>query len=102
LPEDMHGVFLMLARAAHDGAPCPSDAAVARAYGTHSAGRARRIIAYMEERGVIVCRNDFRNNRIMAFPDLGWETAPGDPNGPDLSAGSGAGASDSTPATGAA
>src|SRR5690606_6491068 len=35
LPEDMHGVFLMLARAAHDGAPCPSDAAVARAYGTH-------------------------------------------------------------------
>lgn len=88
LPEDMHGVFLMLARAAHDGAPCPSDAAVARAYGTHSAGRARRLIAYMEERGVIVCRNDFRNNRVMAFPDLGWETAPGDPNGPDAAFGS--------------
>ena len=29
---------------------------------------------------------DFRNNRVVAFPDLGAETAPGDPNGPDAMA----------------
>jgi hypothetical protein len=32
LPEDMQGVFMMIARAAKEGWPCPSDAAIARAY----------------------------------------------------------------------
>ncbi|HAR27781.1 MAG TPA: ATP-binding protein, partial [Bradyrhizobium sp.] len=30
LPEDMQGVFMMIARAAKEGWPCPSDAAIAR------------------------------------------------------------------------
>jgi len=80
LPEDMQGVFLSLARAAYDHRPCPSDADVARAYGSRSPGRARRLLAYMEERQVIVCRLDGRGRRIVAIPGLAWETEPGDPN----------------------
>ncbi|MFO1151609.1 MAG: ATP-binding protein [Alsobacter sp.] len=79
LPEDMQGVFLLLARAAIEGAPCPPDAAIAQAFGSRSPGRARRVVAYMEERGVVVCRSDYRGNRVIAIPDLGCETAPGDP-----------------------
>ncbi|WIJ25744.1 ATP-binding protein [Devosia sp. RR2S18] len=83
LSDDVQGVFLVLAQAALTGAPCPSDATLARLYGTHSASRARRLLTWFEERGLLVLRVDFRNNRIIAFPDLGAETAPGDPNGPD-------------------
>ncbi|MDQ0506951.1 ATP-binding protein [Xanthobacter agilis] len=82
LPEDMQGVFLSLARAAFDHRPCPSDADVARAYGSRSPGRARRLLAYMEEHQVIVCRHDARGRRIVAIPGLAWETDPGDPNAP--------------------
>jgi len=84
LTDDVQGVFLVLAQAALSGAPCPSDATLARLYGTHSASRARRLLTWFEERGLVVIRLDFRNNRVVAFPDLGAETAPGDPNGPDL------------------
>ena len=80
LADDVQGVFLLVAQAAVTGAPCPSDAALAQAYGTHSAGRARRLLTYFEERGLIVIRTDFHGQRIVAFPDLGLETAPGDPN----------------------
>jgi hypothetical protein len=83
LTDDVQGVFLVLAQAALTGAPCPSDATLARLYGTHSSSRARRLLTWFEERGLLVLRLDFRNNRIVAFPDLGAETAPGDPNGPD-------------------
>ncbi|MEW6257951.1 MAG: ATP-binding protein [Pseudomonadota bacterium] len=88
LPEDMQGVFLTLARAAFDRRPCPSDAEVARAYGSRSTGRARRLLAYMEERQVIVCRLDGRGRRIVAIPGLAWETEPGDPNAADTAAAS--------------
>jgi len=80
LSEDIQGVFLMLARAALEKAPCPSDHEVARACGSRSAGRARRLLTYMEQRDVIVCRTDRGGQRIIALPGLGWETAPGDPN----------------------
>jgi hypothetical protein len=83
LPDDLQGVFLLLARAATNGEPCPSDALLARTYGTHSPRRARRLIAYFEERGLLVIRTDFHGKRILAFPDLGCETAPGDPDAPD-------------------
>jgi hypothetical protein len=81
LPEDVQGIFLLLARAALEKAPCPSDAVIAQAYGTRSAGRARRLLSYMEEQGVIVCRQDAAARRIVALVELGWETAPGDPQG---------------------
>jgi hypothetical protein len=80
LADDIQGVFLILAQAALGKAPCPSDATLARAYGTHSLSRARRLLGYFEERGLIVVRNDFKGLRIVAFPDLDAETAPGDPN----------------------
>jgi hypothetical protein len=83
LPDDLQGVFLLVARAAVAGEPCPSDAALARAYGTHSARRARRLLAYFEERGLVVLRSDLRGRRIAAFPDLDCETAPGDADAPE-------------------
>ncbi|HEY0523537.1 MAG TPA: ATP-binding protein [Stellaceae bacterium] len=80
LPEDMQGVFLILARAALERSPCPSDAEIARACGSHSPRRARSLLSYMEQRGFIVCRDDLGGNgRIVALPGLGWESAPGDP-----------------------
>jgi len=83
LAEDLQGVFLLLARAAMDRAPCPSDAEIARACGSRSTGRARRLVAYMEQRNLVVSRNDRAGKRIIALPALGWETAPGDPNASD-------------------
>ncbi|WDR04862.1 ATP-binding protein [Devosia rhodophyticola] len=83
LTDDIQGVFLVLAQAAVTNAPCPSDLTLARIYGSHSSSRARRLLTYFEERGLLVVRLDFRNNRVVALPDLNCETAPGDPNGPD-------------------
>jgi len=77
LPEDVRGVFLLVAKAALMKGPCPSDADIAKAYGTRSTGRARRLLTYMEERGFISCASDLRGNRIVMLPDLGWQTAPG-------------------------
>jgi hypothetical protein len=79
LPDDLAGLFLVVARAAIEGAPCPTDAALAEAYGTSSGGRARRMLAFLEERGAIVSRKDLRGAPIIAVPDLGAETAPGAP-----------------------
>jgi hypothetical protein len=75
LPEDMLAPFLMIARAAMDGAPCPDDSALARAYGTASSGRVRRLIDYMEKQGFIVARTDFSGKRSIGVPGLGLSTA---------------------------
>ncbi len=79
LPEDMQGIFLMIARAARQGLPCPSDSAIARAYGTRSLGRARRVLTYIEEQGLIVCQLDGAGRRIVTLVELAWATAPEDP-----------------------
>ena len=73
LPEDVQGVFLLLARHALDSLPCPDDEALARAYSTHSLGRARRQLSYLEEREVIVLREDAHGRRV-ALVGLGWQT----------------------------
>lgn len=83
LPEDIQVVFLLLARAALDHLPCPSDADVARACGSRSRGRARRLLTYMEQRGFIATRGGLGNTRSIALPTLGWETALGDPSAGD-------------------
>jgi DNA helicase HerA-like ATPase len=83
--DDLQGVFLILAKAAVCGEPCPSDARIARAYGTHSARRARRLLDYFEEQGTVVVHTDFSGKRIVAFPDINCQTAPGDANAPDSS-----------------
>jgi hypothetical protein len=80
LPEDMQGIFMMIARAAQQALPCPGDLAIARAYGTRSLGRARRVLSYMEEQGLIVCQLDGAGRRIVTLVELAWATAPGDPN----------------------
>ena len=46
-------------------------------YGSASPSRARRVLSYIEERGLIVCHVDFRGQRTLALPALGVETAPG-------------------------
>jgi uncharacterized protein len=83
LPEDIQAAFLLLARAAIERAPCPSDAEVARACGSRSPGRARRLLTYMEQRGFVTTRNELGHYRSVLLPGLGWETAPGDPNAAD-------------------
>jgi hypothetical protein len=75
LPADMLGPFLLVARAARDGAPCPSDEAIAASYGTSSLGRARRLVQYIESRELIVSRTDLSGRRSIAIPSLGWSTA---------------------------
>ncbi|EZP74377.1 ATP-binding protein [Sphingomonas paucimobilis] len=75
LPEDMLAPFLLIARAAMEGLPCPGDASLARAYGTSSPGRVRRLIDYMEKLGVIVARTDFGGRRSIGVPQLGLSTA---------------------------
>ncbi|QJP12425.1 ATP-binding protein [Starkeya sp. ORNL1] len=79
LPEEMQGVFLMLARAAMEGAPSPGDDALARAYGSRSPSRGRWLLTYMEERGYLACEADFRGNRVVRFPAFGWKTTPANP-----------------------
>jgi hypothetical protein len=79
LPEDAQGVYLLLAQIALAGAPCPSDATIARVYGTHSIGRARRLLGFLEEQTVIVCCPEPGGRRSVAIPGLGWRTAPGAP-----------------------
>ena len=76
VPEDMLGVFMLIARAAREGAPCPSEAEIARVYGTASIGRARRLLGYMETKNYLALRVDLRGRRTAAIPSLGWATAP--------------------------
>ncbi len=74
LPEDAQGPYLMLARAALRGEACPSDEELARAYGSRSPGRARRLLAWLEEQGAIRCEGDAKGRRVL-LPDLGAEPA---------------------------
>jgi hypothetical protein len=78
LPDDMLAPFLLIAHAALDERACPDDEALARAYGTSSPGRVRRLIDYMEKQGVIVARVDFGGRRSIGIPELGISTASAD------------------------
>ncbi len=75
LPDDLACVFLYLARAAVAGRPSPSDEEIARFFGSHSPGRARRMIGQLEQTDLIVVRMDFQQRRIISFPELGLETS---------------------------
>lgn len=76
LPDDMLGPFLLVARAAREGRPCPSDAELAATYGTSSLGRVRRLIGYIESRELFVTRIDLSGKRSITIPRLGWTTEP--------------------------
>ena len=75
-PDDMIGAFLLVARAAKEGRPCPSDEQLAATYGTSSLGRVRRLIGYIESRDLFVTRVDLSGKRSIAIPRLGWTTEP--------------------------
>ncbi|MBO9714079.1 ATP-binding protein [Sphingomonas sp.] len=74
LPDDMLGPFLLVARAAREGLPCPSDAEIAASYGTSSLGRVRRLLSYIEGRELFVTRVDLSGRRSITIPQLGWTT----------------------------
>ncbi|MBU3079227.1 ATP-binding protein [Sphingomonas quercus] len=74
MPDDMIGVFMLLARAARDREPCPGDGDLARVYGTQSLGRVRRLVGYMESKGYVAFRTDLRGRRTATIPQLGWTT----------------------------
>jgi len=76
VPDDLLAPFLVLARAAQEGAPCPDDEELAKAYGTSSSGRIRRLLEHLEKSGLIVLRTDFGGRRSIAIPELGLTTAP--------------------------
>ena len=76
LADDLLGIFLLIARTAQAGAPCPPDGDFAAIYGTQSLGRVRRLLTYMESHGWIVIRQDFRGRRSITIPELGWSTGP--------------------------
>ena len=75
LPDDMLGAFLLVAKAAREGEPCPSDEAIAATYGTASLGRVRRLMTYIESRDLFVTRTDMSGKRSITIPHLGWTTA---------------------------
>src|SRR3546814_7436484 len=66
--------FLLIAHAALEGRPCPSDDALAEVYGTRSPGRVRRLLAYIEGQGMIVARIAFAGKRSIALPRLGMRS----------------------------
>jgi hypothetical protein len=76
LSDDLLAPFLMIARTAHEGAPCPDDTELAQLYGTKSLGRIRRVLDHYERSGLIVVRTDFSGRRSVAIPELGVATAP--------------------------
>ena len=80
LPDEMLAPFLLLGRAARSGAECPADAQLAILYRTASARRARRMLEYIEQKGLIVCRDDLSGRRTISFPHLGWTTGAGHPD----------------------
>ncbi|WP_374544879.1 helicase HerA domain-containing protein [Rhodoblastus sp.] len=75
LAGDMQSVFLYLSRAAVAGQPCPGDEDIAKFFGSASPSRARRMLGQLEQTELIVARTDFDQRRIIAFPELGLETA---------------------------
>jgi hypothetical protein len=76
VPDDMLGVFLLIARAAREERPAPADEEIAAVYGTSSLRRAQRIVNYLEERDIIVARVDLAGKRSITLPRLGWTTQP--------------------------
>ncbi len=75
VPEDLLAPFLVILKAAAQGEPCPDDDALARAYGTSSPGRIRRLLDHFEKTGLIVVRTDFGGRRTITVPQLNATTA---------------------------
>ena len=74
--EDLLGPFLVIAKAAHAGETEVDENALARAYGTSSPGRIRRLLDHLERQGLIVVREDFGGARTVMVPGLEGVGAP--------------------------
>ncbi len=68
--EDLLGPFLVIAKAAHAGETQIDEHALARAYGTSSPGRIRRLLDHLERQGLVVVREDFGGDRTVMVPGL--------------------------------
>jgi hypothetical protein len=68
--EDLLGPFLVIAKAAHAGETQVDEAELARAYGTSSPGRIRRLLDHLERQGLVVVREDFGGDRTVMVPAL--------------------------------
>ena len=82
LPEEMLAPFLGLARAARADEECPDNDMLAALYQTASPSRARRMLEFIEEKGLIVVRVDMLGKRSVSLPHLGWTTQPAIPEQP--------------------
>ena len=74
--EDLLGPFLVIAKAAHAGETQVDEAELARAYGTSSPGRIRRLLDHLERQGLVVVREDFGGDRTVMVPGLDTIAAP--------------------------
>ena len=73
--EDLLAPFLVIARAAHAGETQVDEDELARAYGTSSPGRIRRLLEHLERQGLVVVREDFGGGRTVMVPGLEGEPA---------------------------
>lgn len=70
IDDDLLGPFFVIARAAHAGEVEVDEEALARAYGTSSPGRIRRLLGHLERQGLIVVREEFGGGRTVMVPGL--------------------------------
>ncbi len=82
LPDEVHGPVPAARPRGPERGALPRRRGPGPRHRSRSPGRAKRLLAYVETRGTIVCRMDYRGNRIVALPALNCETAPGDPKAP--------------------
>ncbi|QNT79546.1 ATP-binding protein [Entomobacter blattae] len=76
LPDDIQGVFLLIACTAIRKQPAPTEKQVAYIYGTASLARARRQIEYLEEKNfIVICYEEQGRKEKIAIPGTNWETA---------------------------
>ena len=68
--EDLLAPFLVIAKAAREGETKVDEDAIARAYGTSSPGRIRRLLDHLERQGVIVVREEYGGGRTVLVPGL--------------------------------
>jgi hypothetical protein len=80
LPDELKAVYLLVARAAKEGEPCPSDMVLARMCGSSSPGRGRARLDKLADQAYVTVKKDMRGNRVVGIPDFSWETAAGDPS----------------------
>ena len=70
LDDDVLAPFLLIARAAAEGAENPTEEDLSRVYGTNSPGRIRRLLEHLEKKGLIVVREEYGGERTISVPGL--------------------------------